>query len=84
MPHRQIIRVITYLAVYINGSVVSNKTEFNCTYASRVRLYVNTPLLGVEVECSEGTLLAEYLELVNVLITAVVPGIRETLGILVG
>ena len=45
---------------------------------------VDAPLGGVEVEGLEGTLLAEDLELVDVLVTAVVPRIGETLRVLVG
>lgn len=52
--------------------------------ASTEALDVDTPLGGVEVEGLEGTLLAEKLDLVNVLVATIVPGARETLGVLVG
>lgn len=47
-------------------------------------LDVDTPLGRVEVEGLESTLLAEKLNLVNVLVATIVPGTRETLGVLVG
>lgn len=52
--------------------------------ASTEALDVYTPLGGVEVEGLESTLLAEKLNLVNVLVTTVVTGTWETLGVLVG
>lgn len=51
---------------------------------SRVRLDVDTPLLGGETKGLEGTLAAEVLDLVDVLVTTVVTGTGETLGVLVG
>ena len=54
------------------------------TYATRVGLDVDTPLCGIEVEGLEGTLTAQNFELVDVFIAAVVPGIGETLRVLVG
>lgn len=47
-------------------------------------LDVDTPLVGVEVEGLEGTLLAQQLDLVNVLVAAVVAGAGVALGVLVG
>lgn len=47
-------------------------------------LDVYTPLGRVEVEGVEGTLLAEVLDLVNVLVAAVVSGAGVALGVLVG
>lgn len=52
--------------------------------ASTEALNIDTPLGGVDVEGLEGTLLAEELNLVNVLVATVVAGARETLGVLVG
>jgi hypothetical protein len=52
--------------------------------ASTEALNVDTPLGRVEVEGLESTLLAEKLNLVNVLVATVVPGTRKTLGVLVG
>lgn len=52
--------------------------------ASTEALDIDTPLGGVDVEGLEGTLLAEKLDLVNVLVATVVTGARETLGVLVG
>ena len=51
--------------------------------AARQALDVDTPFLGVEVESGEGTLLAEELDAVNVLVATVVAGTRVTLGVLV-
>lgn len=51
---------------------------------SRKALDVDTPLVRVEVESLESTLLAKKLDLVNVLVATVVTGTRETLGVLVG
>lgn len=51
---------------------------------SRVRLDVDTPLLSRETEGLEGTLAAEVLDLVDVLVTTVVTGTGETLRVLVG
>lgn len=47
-------------------------------------LNVDTPLLGVEMEGLEGTVLAEHLDLVDVLVTTIVAGAGETLRVLVG
>lgn len=52
--------------------------------ASAQSLHINTPLRVVEVESLEGTLLAEELDLVDVLIATVVPSTRLALGVLVG
>jgi hypothetical protein len=52
--------------------------------AARQALDVDTPLLGVDVEGLEGTLLAEKLDLVDVLVAAIVTGTGVTLGVLVG
>lgn len=52
--------------------------------ATAQALDVDTPLGGVEVESLEGTLLAEELDLVDVLITSVVPSTRIALRVLVG
>ena len=54
------------------------------TYAAGVWLDVDAPLSGIEVEGLEGTLLAEDLELVDVLVAAVVTGVGKTLRVLVG
>jgi hypothetical protein len=51
---------------------------------TRVRLDVDTPDGRVEVEGLERALTAEVLENVNVLVTTVVAGTGETLGVLVG
>jgi len=51
--------------------------------AAAEALDVDTPLLGVEVEGGESTLLAEKLNLVNVLVASVVAGTGITLGVLV-
>ena len=56
----------------------------NFTYTARVRLDVDAPLCGVEMEGLEGTLLAEDLELVDVLVATVVARVGETLRVLVG
>lgn len=47
-------------------------------------LDVDTPLLGVEVEGLESTLLAEKLDLVDVLVATIVTSTGVTLGVLVG
>lgn len=47
------------------------------------RLNVDAPLRGVQIERVEGALLAERLDLVDVLVTSVVPGRRVALRILV-
>lgn len=47
--------------------------------ASREGLDVDTPLGGVEVEGLKGALLAEQLNLVDVFVSAVVPGARLAL-----
>lgn len=47
-------------------------------------LNVDTPLLGVEVEGLKGTVLAENLDLVDVLVATIVAGAGETLRVLVG
>lgn len=47
-------------------------------------LDVDTPLVISDVEGLEGTLLAEKLDLVNVLVATVVAGTGKTLGVLVG
>jgi len=47
-------------------------------------LNVDTPLGRVEVECLEGALLAEVLDLVDVLVAAVVASTGVALGVLVG
>ena len=54
------------------------------TYTTGVGLHVDPPFGGVKVEGLEGALLAEDLELVDVLVAAVVPRIREALRVLVG
>ena len=51
---------------------------------SRVRLNVDSPDLGVEVERLEGSLSAQVLEDIDVLVTSVVSGTGKTLGVLVG
>lgn len=51
---------------------------------SRVGLDVDTPLLGGETEGVKGTLAAEVLDLIDVLVATVVTGTGETLGVLVG
>jgi len=69
----------------LRGHQQARSTEQNTTtYATRVGLNINTPLCGVEVERLESTFTAENLELVDVLIAAVVPGVGETLRVLVG
>jgi hypothetical protein len=52
--------------------------------AAAQALDIDTPLLRVETEGLEGTLLAEQLNLVNVLVTAVVAGAGVSLRVLVG
>ena len=52
--------------------------------ASTEALDVDTPLLGVNVEGLESTLLAEELDLVDVLVATIVTGTGVTLGVLVG
>ena len=47
-------------------------------------LNVDTPLLGVEVEGLKGTVLAENLNLVDVLVATIVAGAGKTLRVLVG
>jgi hypothetical protein len=47
-------------------------------------LYVDTPLLRVDVEGGESTLLAEQLDLVDVLVATVVASAGVTLRVLVG
>ena len=54
------------------------------THRAGIRLNVNTPLCRVQVERLESTFSAENFELVDVLVTTVVTGIGETLGVLVG
>lgn len=51
--------------------------------AARQALDVDAPFLRVDVEGGEGTLLAEELDAVNVLVAAVVAGTGVTLGVLV-
>lgn len=51
---------------------------------SRKALDVDTPLVRIEVEGLESTLLAKKLDLVNVLVATIVTGARKTLGVLVG
>jgi hypothetical protein len=52
--------------------------------AAAQALNVDTPLSAVEVEGFEGTLLAEKLDLVNVLVAAIVPSAGIALRVLVG
>lgn len=47
-------------------------------------LDIDAPLGRVKVESLESTLLAKQLDLVNVLVTTVVTGTGQTLGVLVG
>lgn len=54
------------------------------TYTTRIRLDIDAPLGGVKVECLQSTLAAKGLEFINILVTTVVTGVGETLGILVG
>lgn len=51
---------------------------------SRQTLNVDTPLLSVEVERLESTLLAESLDRVDVLVTTIVTGTGVSLRVLVG
>ena len=51
---------------------------------SRKALDVDTPLLGIEVEGLESTLLAKKLNLVDVLVSTIVTSTGVTLGVLVG
>lgn len=51
---------------------------------TRVRLDVDTPNLGVQVESLESSVSAEVLEDVNVLVTTVVSGTGETFRVFVG
>lgn len=53
-------------------------------WAATQGLYVDTPLGRVDVEGLESTLLAQELDLVNVLIATIVAGTRLALGVLVG
>lgn len=52
--------------------------------ATREALNINTPLLRVNVESSQSTTLAEKLDLVNVLVTAIVASTGVAFGVLVG
>lgn len=52
--------------------------------AATETLDVHAPLGWVDVEGLESTLLAKQLDLVNVLVSTVVPGTGKTLGVLVG
>lgn len=52
--------------------------------AARKALDVDTPLLRVEVEGLESTLLAKKLDLVDVLVATIVTSTGITLGVLVG
>lgn len=54
------------------------------TYRAGIWLHVHAPLGWVEVERGESTFAAEYLELINILISAVVPRSRKALRVLVG
>ena len=47
-------------------------------------LNIDTPFSGVEFESLKGTFLAEEFDLVNVLVTTIVPRTRITLGVFVG
>jgi hypothetical protein len=51
--------------------------------AAAQALDVDSPLLGVQTEGIESTLLAKQLNLINVLVTAIVAGAGVALGILV-
>ena len=53
------------------------------TYATGIGLDIDPPLGGFEVERLEGTLLAQDLELVDVLVTTVVTRVGKTLRVLV-
>ena len=53
-------------------------------WGAGVRLNVHTPFLRVEAVSLEGPLLAENLDLVHDIVTAVVAGSGKTLGVLVG
>ena len=61
----------------------SNGNSVEITYAARVGLDVDTPLGRVEVERLESTLPAQHFELVDPLVTTVIPRTRETLRVLV-
>jgi hypothetical protein len=52
--------------------------------ATAQALDIDTPLLRVEAECCESTRLAQKLDGVNVLVSAVVAGTGVALGVLVG
>jgi hypothetical protein len=52
--------------------------------ATAQALYVHTPLLSIESECLESALLAQQLDGVDVLVSAVVTGTGVALGVLVG
>jgi hypothetical protein len=52
--------------------------------AARQALDIDTPLIRVEMESLESSLLAEQLDPVNVLVATVVTGTGVTLGVLVG
>ena len=54
------------------------------THTSGIRLDVDAPFLGIEVERLQGSLAAEVLELVDPLVAAIVACTGETLGVLVG
>lgn len=49
-----------------------------------VGLHVDAPLLGIQTERGQGTGAAELLELIDELVTTIVTGTGETLGVLVG
>ena len=53
-------------------------------WASRVRLYIHTPMLLIKAECLQRTRFAQVLDLVNHLVATVVAVSRLTLGVFVG
>ena len=54
------------------------------THTARIRLHVDSPLGGIEVEGLESPLLAKNLQLVNPLVASVVTGVWKSLRVLVG
>ncbi|KAJ6616437.1 hypothetical protein B0H10DRAFT_1394902 [Mycena sp. CBHHK59/15] len=64
-------------------SVKAHHGAIKQTHATRVRLHIDAPLCGIKVKGQQGTLAAQNLELVDVLVAPVIPGIGEPLGVLV-
>ena len=54
------------------------------TYTTRIWLNVDAPFSRVKVKSLEGTFAAKNFEFIDILVAAIVPGVWETFGILVG